>query len=221
MFTGLVEEVGVMRSINKQGEAMVLNIHASLIMSDLKIGDSVAVNGVCLTAIAVGNDFFSVDVMPQTFRHSNLYMLQSGNKVNLERAMGANGRFGGHIVQGHADGTGTIRKMAKDQNAVMIVISFTQQELMKYVIPQGSVTIDGISLTVVSTEEDAFTVSIIPHTLSQTSLTYKGPGDAVNIECDIIGKYVDHLLHYRPSGGSAQSQPAGISLELLSQHGFA
>ncbi|WP_379129049.1 riboflavin synthase [Paenibacillus sp. sgz500958] len=220
MFTGLVEELGVLRGVSTGGEAMVLKIAASLIMDDLKIGDSVAVNGVCLTATSIGDGFFTVDVMPQTYRNSTLKELSSGSKMNLERAMASGGRFGGHIVQGHVDGTGTIKSMKRDQNAVVFEISPERSSLFKYIIPKGSITIDGISLTVVNTSASSFTVSIIPHTLGETVLAHKRNGDHVNIECDVLGKYVDHLLHYRSSAQNEEEKPSGISRDFLAANGF-
>lgn len=176
MFTGLVEEVGQIRRIGRKGEAMVLNIGASAIMDDLKIGDSVAVNGVCLTATTLEGGGFTADVMPETYRHTNLSQLQSGSKVNLERAMQSGGRFGGHIVQGHVDGTGVIGSITRDQNAIVFEIKPDDHQLFKYLIPKGSVTLDGISLTVVHTSDTAFTVSIIPHTIGETVLNVKRQG---------------------------------------------
>ncbi|QSF43246.1 MULTISPECIES: riboflavin synthase [Paenibacillus] len=220
MFTGLIEEVGVLRGVSSGGEMMVLNIGASLIMGDLKIGDSVSVNGVCLTATSIGEHSFTVDVMPQTYRNSNLKELRSGSKMNLERAMAAGGRFGGHIVQGHVDGTGEIRSVKRDQNAVVFEITPDKTSLFKYIIPKGSITIDGISLTVVNTTSSAFTVSIIPHTLGETVLNHKRPGDSINIECDVLGKYVDHLLHYRGAGSEEEESSSRISHDFLAANGF-
>lgn len=221
MFTGLVEEIGEMRQVSRKGEAMVLAISASRIMDDLQLGDSVAVNGVCLTATSIVNGLFTVDVMPETFRSTNLRELRTGSKVNLERAMAAGGRFGGHIVQGHVDGTGTIRSIRPFQNAVVYEITPEDPDMFKYIIPKGSVTLDGISLTVVDTSETAFTVSIIPHTLAETVLAFKSPGDTVNIENDILGKYVDHLLHYGSQGADSRAAGRTMSKEYLAEHGFA
>ncbi|WP_042196990.1 riboflavin synthase [Paenibacillus camerounensis] len=220
MFTGLIEEIGVLRGVSSGGEMMVLNIGASLIMSDLKIGDSVAVNGVCLTATSVSEHSFTVDVMPQTYRNSNLKELRSGSRMNLERAMAAGGRFGGHIVQGHVDGTGEIRSVKREQNAVVFEITPDRNSLFKYIIPKGSITLDGISLTVVNTSSAAFSVSIIPHTLGETVLTHKRPGDSINIECDVLGKYVDHLLHYRGTGSEEEESSSRISRDFLAANGF-
>lgn len=221
MFTGLIEEVGVLRSVTSGGEMMVLNIGASVIMDDLKIGDSVSVNGVCLTATTLGDHYFTVDVMPQTFRNSNLKELRTGSRMNLERAMAAGGRFGGHIVQGHVDGTGVIRSVKRDQNAVVFEITPERKSLFKYIIPKGSITVDGISLTVVNTTASSFTVSIIPHTLGETVLEYKRSGDSINIECDVLGKYVDHLLHYGSGAGTDEDDSSSrISRDFLAANGF-
>lgn len=221
MFTGLIEEIGVLRSVSSGGEMMVMNIGASLIMDDLKIGDSVSVNGVCLTATSLGDHYFTVDVMPQTYRNSNLKELRTGSKMNLERAMAAGGRFGGHIVQGHVDGTGEIRSVKRDQNAVVFEIAPDRKSLFKYIIPKGSITIDGISLTVVNTSPSTFTVSIIPHTLGETVLAHKRSGDSINIECDVLGKYVDHLLHYSSGAGQEDDENSSrISRDFLAANGF-
>lgn len=222
MFTGLVEEIGEMRRIGRKGEAMLLSISASRIMDDLKLGDSVSVNGVCLTATTIDKGIFTVDVMPETYRSTNLKDLQPGGKVNLERAMAAGGRFGGHIVQGHVDGVGVIRSVLTDQNAVVYEVAPSNHDALKYIIPKGSVTLDGISLTVVKTTDTSFTVSIIPHTLAETVLAYKKAGDTVNIETDILGKYVEHLLQF----GSEDTGPRGgtkpsLSRDYLAEHGFA
>lgn len=221
MFTGLIEEVGVLRSVSGGGEMMVLSIGASLIMDDLKIGDSVAVNGVCLTATSLGDRHFTVDVMPETYRNSTLKELKSGSRINLERAMAAGGRFGGHIVQGHVDGTGEIRSVKRNQNAVVFEVAPDRRDLFKFIIPKGSITIDGISLTVVTAEAATFTVSIIPHTLGETVLNHKRPGDRVNLECDVLGKYVDHLLHYGSRSGNEEAAGSSkISHDFLAANGF-
>ncbi|GGF75699.1 riboflavin synthase subunit alpha [Paenibacillus albidus] len=221
MFTGLIEEIGVLRSVASGGEMMVMNIGASVIMSDLKIGDSVSVNGVCLTATTLGDHYFTVDVMPETYRNSNLKELRTGSKMNLERAMASGGRFGGHIVQGHVDGTGTIKSVKRDQNAVVFEVAPDRKALFKFIIPKGSITIDGISLTVVHTSASGFTVSIIPHTLGETVLAHKRAGDTVNIETDVLGKYVDHLLHYGAAAPGEDEGSSGISRDFLASNGFA
>ncbi|WP_211745081.1 riboflavin synthase [Paenibacillus sp. Marseille-Q4541] len=222
MFTGLIEEVGKVRSIGRKGEAMVLGISAKRIMEDLNIGDSVAVNGVCLTATSIEASGFLADVMPETYRHTNLKQLGNGSYVNLERAMSAKGRFGGHIVQGHVDGTAQITSTQRDQNAVVFEISPMNTDVFKYIIPKGSITVEGTSLTVVDVTGGAFTVSIIPHTLQETVLAYRNTGDIVNIECDVIGKYVNHLLGYAQNhSGSKADQSSALSYDFLSSHGFS
>ncbi|GIO83604.1 riboflavin synthase subunit alpha [Paenibacillus faecis] len=224
MFTGLIEEIGTMKSVSRQGEALVLHIAAKVVTEGLKLGDSIAVNGVCLTAVSFDDHSFMVDVMPQTYRHTNLKDLKSGSKVNLERAMAAGGRFGGHIVQGHVDGTGQIVRKRQDQNSVVYEIRLADASLSRYIIPQGSITVDGISLTVVETHDGGFSISIIPHTLKETILAYKGAGDTVNLECDVLGKYVEHLLNYGASGNgvrkTASASTRGIDPQFLSEHGF-
>ncbi|GIP25536.1 riboflavin synthase subunit alpha [Paenibacillus sp. J23TS9] len=218
MFTGLVEEIGILDGITRQGEALVLSIKASVIMDDIRIGDSIAVNGVCLTATRIGSSGFSVDVTPQTYRHSNLALLKPGSQINLERAMKANGRFGGHLVQGHVDMTGTVRRLSKERNAVLIDIAPDRTEMSAYIIPQGSVTVDGVSLTIAQVDGDSFRVSIIPHTIGETGLSGIRAGSVVNIECDIIGKYVHALLGQR--GTESGSRSKGINLEMLAANGF-
>ena len=184
-------------------------------LSDLKIGDSVAVNGVCLTATDVDSSGFTADVMHETLRRSSLGALVPGSRVNLERAMAANGRFGGHIVSGHIDGTGTIVEKRRDDNAVWYTVA-ASPALLRYVVEKGSIAIDGVSLTVAAVETDRFSVSVIPHTAAVTALGAKGPGDVVNLEADLIGKYVEKLL--RPA--EAPAPRGGISLEFLSENGF-
>ena len=215
MFTGIVEEMGVIRSIRRGAHSAVLSIGAEAVLSDLKTGDSVAVNGVCLTATAVEGRGFTADVMHETLLRSSLGALGPGSPVNLERAMAAGGRFGGHIVSGHIDGTGTITERRRDDNAVWYTVT-AAPSLLRYIVEKGSVAIDGISLTVASVEAGRFSVSVIPHTASVTVLGRKGPGDIVNLETDIIGKYVEKLL--RPAAGTAPK--GGISLEFLTENGF-
>ena len=215
MFTGIVEEMGVLRSVRRGAHSAVLSIGAETVLSDLKIGDSVAVNGVCLTATTVDAGGFTADVMHETLDRSSLGALVPGNPVNLERAMAANGRFGGHMVAGHIDGTGTITARRQDDNAVWYTAS-AAPSLLRYIVEKGSIAIDGISLTVASVAADRFSVSVIPHTAAVTVLGRKRPGDIVNLETDIIGKYVEKLL--RPAADTAPK--GGISLEFLMENGF-
>ena len=197
MFTGIIEEIGRMRSVTQRGQAMVITIHAKRILEDIHLGDSIAVNGVCLTVISFDMSSFTVDVMPETFRQTNLRNLKIGNSINLERAMSAQGRFGGHIVQGHVDCAGLVRSKKMEENAIIYTIEPNDPNIFKYIIPRGSITIDGISLTVVKVTDSDFSVSIIPHTLSQTVMGEKYAGDTVNIECDLLGKYMERLLTFK------------------------
>ena len=216
MFTGIVEEMGQIRSIVRGASSAVLSIEANLILEDLKIGDSVAVNGVCLTATSIGAGGFTADVMHETLNRSSLGALQKGSHVNLERAMIANGRFGGHIVSGHIDGTGTIGSIQKDDNALWYTIQ-ADAKLLRYIVEKGSVTIDGISLTVADVQSDRFAVSLIPHTAKVTVLGEKRTGDIVNLETDIIGKYVEKLM--KPAVEETK-QKSGITMEFLAENGF-
>lgn len=221
MFTGLIEEIGTMRSIRQKGEALMLAVEASKVLEGVRLGDSIAVNGVCLTVTAYDSRSFTVDVVPQTYRHTNLRQLQVGDPVNLERAMQAGGRFGGHIVQGHVDGCGVIVSRRAEGNAVIFHIEPQQERLLRHIIPQGSVTLDGISLTVAVAGAHSFQVSIIPHTLEATALQWKQAGDTINIETDIIGKYVEHLLSRGHQGQQAQGHRTDrLTTDFLAEHGF-
>lgn len=210
MFTGIIEEMGTVRRLNQSPNRCELELSASKVLEGTQIGDSIAVNGVCLTVIRLGEEHFTADVMPETLRRSNLGQLKPGSKVNLERAMAANGRFGGHIVAGHIDGTGKILAMQPEGNAVLVTISATP-ELLRYVVEKGSIAIDGISLTVAKVSRTDFTVSLIPHTGEETTLLKHRPGEIVNLETDIIGKYVEKLM---------QPKSNGVTMELLQQNGF-
>ena len=188
MFTGIIEEVGKIKNI-QGGTNYKLTIGASKILEDIHLGDSIAVNGICLTVISWDNGSFTVDVMRETLERTSLHRLRAGSFVNLERALAANGRFGGHIVSGHIDGTGEIIKIRRDANAVWYKIK-TSEKIMEFIIEKGSIAIDGISLTVAKVDRSAFYVSVIPHTLENTILLSKKPGDIVNLENDIVGKYI-------------------------------
>lgn len=214
MFTGIIEEVGKVSKIHKQGEFAVLTITGKRIFDDMKLGDSIAVNGVCLTVTEFGSNHFSADVMSETLNRTSLGDLQPNSPVNLERAMAANGRFGGHIVSGHIDGTGEISEITPAHNSTWYRIK-TSPKLLRYIIEKGSITIDGISLTVVDVDQESFRVSIIPHTLAETNLGTKKIGSIVNLENDIIGKYVEQLL----SKGGDQSKST-LSREFLAKAGF-
>ena len=216
MFTGIVEETGAVCSIKKGAVSAALTVKARRILSDIHVGDSIAVNGVCLTVTAFTSGTFTADVMHETLRRSALGTLCAGSPVNLERAMAAAGRFGGHIVSGHIDGTGTITSVRRDGNAVWYTIR-ASGSILHYIVEKGSVAIDGISLTVAAVHRSSFQVSVIPHTLAHTALSLKRENDTVNLENDCIAKYVERLL-CRPGGPSgAQS---GVTRELLAECGF-
>ena len=212
MFTGIIEEIGNIKSIRTGADTCILTVCAEKILSDMHIGDSIAVNGTCLTVCEFDKNSFSADVMPETMRRTNLGSLKSGSPVNLERAMSANGRFGGHIVSGHIDGTGVIKSLKKEKNAVWVQIS-AKPEIFRYIVEKGSIAIDGISLTVAKISSQEFSVSIIPHTGEETILLKKKSGEIVNLECDIIAKYVEKLCGFQKSSG-------GISENFLAEHGF-
>lgn len=216
MFTGIIEEKGKIEAINQGAKSCVLTIRAKHILDDVKIGDSVAVNGVCLTATTVGSDYFTADVMSETLRRSSLGSLKSGSEVNLERAMAMGGRFGGHIVSGHIDGTGTILSMTKEDNAVWVTIE-TTKPILNLIVEKGSIAIDGISLTVAAVDEKSFSVSLIPHTGKETTLLSKKTGDIVNLENDIVGKYIEKLMKKTESSSKKES---GLTTSFLMENGF-
>jgi riboflavin synthase len=193
MFTGIIEELGKVQRITRGSKEQRLVITCKKILEDMHLGDSIAVNGVCLTVVEFNDNCFSVDVMNESFSRSSLGELRPGNVVNLERAMAANGRFGGHIVSGHIDGTGKIKSVRQDGNAVWFEIS-VDSKILRGIVEKGSIAIDGISLTVAAVGPDSFKVSIIPHTLKETVLGSKRVGDRVNLENDVIGKYIRKFL---------------------------
>ena len=216
MFTGIVEEKGIIRSLNINGSSGTIRIESRKVLEGTSIGDSIAVNGICLTVTSMGDGFFTADVMAETVRRSSLGTLSQGSEVNLERAMDANGRFGGHIVSGHIDGTGTVRSLVREENAIWVTIE-TPPEILKYIVHKGSICIDGISLTVASVGSDNFKVSVIPHTGSETTLLSKRPGSPVNLENDIIAKYVERLMNYKEEENNISS---GITMEMLAELGI-
>lgn len=222
MFTGIIEETGSLDSIRRGSVSCSMSIKGNLIFDDLKIGDSVSVNGICLTAtrIDAAKKVFDVDVMAETLRRTNLGSLTTGSSVNLERAMAAGGRFGGHIVSGHIDGTGRITDMKREGNAVWVTVS-TPPEILRYIVEKGSIAIDGISLTVAGLGDGFFKVSVIPHTGEETILLNKHVGDIVNLENDIISKYVEKLLKpYTGSGEEKTEEGGGLTLDMLVSNGF-
>lgn len=220
MFTGIVEEVGSIKGIAQGSKSAVLTIEAAKVLEGSKVGDSIAVNGVCLTATTIKGNCFTADVMAETLRRSSLGSLKKGSKVNLERAMPANGRFGGHIVSGHIDGTGTIATMKTEDNAVWVTIE-ADASVIKYIVEKGSIGIDGISLTVARLTDTSFSVSVIPHTGSETTLLTKNPGDIVNLENDIVGKYVERLLHFADANATKDAKTSSnITMDFLTKNGF-
>ena len=216
MFTGIVEEMGKIVRVEKGAKSSRLTVSGDKIFSDLKLGDSVATNGVCLTVTSFSKGIFTADVMNETLKRSNLGELRQGSMVNLERAMIANGRFGGHIVSGHIDGTGIITKIEQDDIAVWYTIR-ADRKIMKYIIEKGSVAIDGISLTIAKVTDNDFSVSLIPHTAKETVLGYKKTGDTVNLENDVVGKYIEHFLSFKEE---PETKSSGITKEFLLKAGF-
>lgn len=218
MFTGIIEESGIIRQIALQGSSGQISIRAKKVLEGTRVGDSIAVNGICLTVTSLQADGFTADVMAETIRRSSLSECRAGEAVNLERAMAADGRFGGHIVSGHIDGTGTIVSYKREENAVWVTIE-TMPEIMQLVVEKGSICIDGISLTVAAVGNLDFQVSVIPHTGEETTLLKKKPGSLVNLENDVIGKYVQKLLGLEPKQKSS-ARSSGITMEFLEEYGI-
>jgi riboflavin synthase len=207
MFTGIVEEIGVVRGFSPGR----LTVEAKKVLDGTELGDSIAVNGACLTVISIGKDNFSVDVMPETVRRTNLGNLHYGNAVNLERAMPAIGRFGGHFVQGHVDDVGKVLSLRPEEKAVIARISAPAM-LMSYLVSKGFIAVDGVSLTVIDSDDFSFSVSLVAYTREHTTLGDTKPGDTVNLEVDIIAKYVEQFR---------QKQNRGVlTLNFLEEHGF-
>ncbi len=226
MFTGIIEEVGSLLSVEKGGEAFQLNVKAGKVLEDVKLGDSISTNGVCLTVVDYSRGRFRADVMPETLRKSNLGDLQVGDAVNLERAMAIGDRFGGHMVSGHIDGMGKITKYRKEKNATWIRID-CDKSLLRYMIPKGSIAIDGTSLTVATVDTKGFEVSIIPLTGEDTTLLKKPLGAKVNLECDMVGKYIEKFIRSprEENPGEESEKPVGtkqegLTIERLKQLGY-
>ena len=226
MFTGIIEETGILLSVKGGSSGSRLVIGAGRVLEDIKKGDSIAVNGVCLTAASFDSCCFTADVMPETLKRSNLGCLPIKSPLNLERAMMAGGRFGGHIVSGHIDGTGTIVNIVRDGNALWYPIR-SAPSILRCIIEKGSIAIDGVSLTVAQVREQDFSVSLIPHTASRTTLGSLKPGRVVNLENDCVGKYIEKFMKIPPSAHSTEWADTGnrrtnsrITPELLKQYGF-
>jgi riboflavin synthase len=210
MFTGIIEEVGRVRSLNAGAEPS-LSVLAKSVLEGTRPGDSIAVNGACLTVTALDGSSFTVGLMPETLRRTNLGALRAGDKVNLERALQVGGRLGGHFVQGHVDGVGRLLEVRREREALLMRFA-APPAIMRYVVPKGFIAVDGISLTVAECDHGSFTVSLVTFTQSNVALSEKRPGSEVNLETDILGKYIERFA--RPSGG-------GITAEFLAAHGFA
>lgn len=213
LFTGIVEELGVIRSMT--GGSLVIG--ASKVLEDVKVGDSIAVNGICLTVTAFDSAVFHADVMPETIRRTSLMNLGKGSTVNLERALTLSTRLGGHIVSGHIDGTGKIVSFTEEGNAILMKIS-ADSNIVGHIVEKGSVALDGISLTVASVDSGSFKVSLIPHTREVTNLGTKKPGDPINIENDIVGKYVERFMQLQNDGSNVKT--SGITAAFLAENGF-
>ncbi|AOY75029.1 riboflavin synthase [Clostridium formicaceticum] len=215
MFTGIVEEIGKIKGLHKSGDGASMIIEAKRVLQDVKLGDSIATNGVCLTVNYFDSNSFQVDVMAETMRRSNLKDLRIGSPVNLERALAIGDRLGGHLVSGHIDGVGEVKHHQREDNAVWITID-TPSNLLKYIILKGSITVDGVSLTVAYVDDKCFKVSMIPHTRDETILIDKRIGETVNLECDMIGKYIEKLMTFEKK----KPEKKDISLDFLAEHGF-
>lgn len=217
MFTGLVAELGTVQRLARQGSSYHLTVGAKKVLANLKIGDSVAVNGACLTVVRMDEGGFTADVMPETVRLTNIGSLQPGSKVNLERTLRLCDGLDGHIVSGHVEGLGTISEQRPEGIAVVVTIA-TPPELLKYIIKKGSIAIDGISLTVTEVTDTSFSVSLIPHTAKETTLGFKKVGDSVNLETDILGKYVERMLTWNKQTQAGKADT--LNMQTLLENGF-
>jgi riboflavin synthase len=214
IFTGIIEELGTINHIERGGNSARINVQANTVLEGTKIGDSIAINGVCLTVTSCSSDHFLADIMAESLAKTNIGQLNNGQRVNLERALRLGDRMGGHLVQGHVDGVGTIVEQQKMDIATLFRIK-AADDVLAYVVKKGSIAIDGISLTVIDVKEDSFTVSLIPHTAAMTTLGFKKPGDTVNLETDIIGRYVERLMTQ-----AKENHKSGLSIGFLAENGF-
>lgn len=212
MFTGIIEERGILQEVQRSVNCAKITIQAKKVLEEIQLGDSIAVNGICLTVTSFTKDVFTADVMPETWRRCSVSQLSKGQLVNLERAMPMNGRFGGHIVLGHIDGMGKIQGMKREENAVLYEI-LAEEKILRYVIEKGSIAMDGISLTVTNVTDKSFSVSVIPHTVENTNLKQRKKGEFINLEADCIGKYVSKFL-------GATKKEETITENFLMEHGF-
>lgn len=217
MFTGIIEEIGTVAAVKPGRKSAELTVECRVVLEDVKLGDSICVNGICLTVTRLGSREFTADVMPETMRRTNLGSLKKGEKVNLERALSLGARLGGHIVSGHIDGTGEISAREEDENAIWLTIA-AGSDILKYIVLKGSVALDGTSLTVAYEDENCFKVSLIPLTQGFTTLGSKKTGEKVNIECDVLGKYVEKLVLYGKE--SKDCKKKDLSIDFLRENGF-
>lgn len=224
LFTGIIEETGRISSVRNEGNQYRLTVEADKVLADLKIGDSIAVNGICLTVAEKSEQRFAADVMPETLRRSSLGGASRKQEVNLERALRLSDRLGGHLVSGHIDGTGSVISMVKEGNALILAIR-AEPGILRYMIEKGSVALDGVSLTIIRVEQDQFAVSLIPLTALSTIIGSYKTGGQVNIECDLIGKYVEKLLNFQNPGKNnnqvqARNQDSVMNLDYLIENEF-
>lgn len=222
MFTGLIEDLGSIESIQRRGKSFKLNVKTKFPYAEISLGDSIAVNGICLTVVSFSPGSFSADVSPETMQSSNIGNLSAGDAVNLERALRLGDRLGGHMVSGHIDTTGTVVQRVQDDIAVRFSVELPQ-EYMRYVVSKGSIAIDGISLTVNEVTDTTFSVAIIPHSLAKTTLQHYGVGARVNIETDILGRYIERLLGQAPDSvlpPATETQNGGLTIAKLTENGF-
>jgi riboflavin synthase len=230
MFTGLIASLGTVERLAEGSTSCRLTVRAPQLLSGVKIGDSIAVNGVCLTVVHLRGDTFTADVMPETVRRTTLHLLQPGDRVNLEKALRPTDGLDGHIVQGHVEGVGTIQQIISEGNARVYRIQ-APGELLRYIVEKGSIAVDGISLTVTETDDSGFGVSLIPHTAKMTTLGYKSAGDAVNLETDILARYVEKMLgmdkkgngfagRHKPGTAENKNSEPELTEAFLLRHGF-
>lgn len=217
MFTGLIEEIGIIQGVKKGEKSSVISIKASKVLDKTILGDSICMNGVCITVTNINGDIFEADIMAETLRKSNIGKLSIGSQVNLERALNLGSRLGGHIVSGHIDGIGEIISLVKEDNAKWITIK-ASSDILKYIVTKGSIAIDGISLTVAYVDNEVFKVSIIPHTGKETTLLNKKIGETVNLECDVVGKYVEKFLNLKNT--NLELKKDSIDETFLKENGF-
>lgn len=213
MFTGIVEEMGAVTRIQRTGQGYIMTVQAKTVLMDTKVGDSIAVNGTCLTVTHLSSDTFTVSLSPETRARTNLIYLKEGQPVNLERSLTPTTRMGGHFVQGHVDGVGTVTAFRPDEDALWVTVQ-ADKDLMHYIVPRGYVALDGVSLTVVDVFDDRFTVTLVAYTQQQIILPKQQVGDKVNIEVDVLGKYIEKIISQR------LDRQGGISLEFLAEHGY-